>query len=135
MPTGYAYIEVLIAAIVLSLALVPASDALMEVIRHTQEVRSLLQTNYHIQVLLETVLTNPYTTLAAELSVAAPVASRFSDPTATTHRRIVYILPFDADNADTDDNHFSGAESNILRVQVVSENTGIEFTTLMRQPS
>ena len=133
--SGYAYLEVLIAALVLSIALVSASDALREVVRHTQQVRTLMQTNYSAQALLETVLTKPYTTLAAELSVTAPEASSFSDPVATPQRRIIYILPFDADNADADDNHFSGAESHMIRVQVVSEQNGVEFTTVMRQPS
>ncbi len=132
---GYAYLEVLIAAVVLSVALVPASDALREVVSHTQQQRDLLSINYNTQALFETVLTNPYTTLAAEISVGSPVASRFSDPAATLHRRIVYILPFDADNADSDDDHFTGAESNLLQIQIVSENTGIEFITVMSQPS
>ncbi len=129
---GYAYVEVLIAAIVLSTALVPATDALRHVVQHSAAQRDLLIHEFAATATLESVLAESFAALDLEAqSTGGTSPSAFSDPVGTPNRKLVWLAPFDLDNADADNNTLTGAEPGIVRVAVTIPELGISYETLI----
>ncbi len=129
---GYGYVEVMVAALLLSIALIPAADALRDTVMHDRERRNLMSASYATKALLETVLTEPFADLQAQASATGGVApSAYSDVPSATPRRLIWVRPYDADNADGDDDISTGADDGIVQVVAEAQNTGIRFVTLV----
>ena len=67
------------------------------------------------------------------MQAANTVPTSYSDVSGSTDRRLVYIAKYDADNADADDDGFTGVDDEILWVRVEIENTPFEFETLTKK--
>jgi len=131
---GFSYVEVLVAVILIALTLVPAINAVFGGVQgggiHTQRT----QNHYRITGLLEEVLARPFDELQAEADAAGgpgAIVAAYSDAAGTAQRRLVYLARYDGDNADADDDYFTGVDDGLLWVRVQIENTldGMETLT------
>lgn len=127
--SGMSYVELLIAAAIIAISVIPISEALQTSMKVASTDIDATAVHYRIVGRLETVLAEPFAVLA--LQVAGPTtASSYSDPVATPNRLLVYIAEYDVDNADLDDNVFTGGESELLWVQVSTEAADFSMASL-----
>lgn len=132
---GFSYIEVLIAMTLIAVCLVPAIEALQSGIRSSAPQSDYSRDRFGTQEKMEEVLSAPFSSLAAAALTAggATVASSYSDLSGTVGRRLVFLAPYDGDNADGDSNPFSGGDDGLLWVRVATEDGGIGMETLTRR--
>lgn len=130
---GLTLVEVLVAVALLAVLLVPAIHAL-----HTGYVGAEAHANYsrnHYRLVsrLESVLSESYDSL--EAAAAGPlVASNYSDTAGPTERVLVYFAAYDADNADGDDDPFTGTDLDMLWVRVAIDGSVQDLVSLTARP-
>ncbi len=130
---GFAFLEVLVAAVILAIALVPASNALLAAGEQGRLSRERLAVEYLARAKLETALAASWQTLDEEAIKSAGVAAStlWSDPMGQINRRLVYVSAHDLDNADGDNNSLTGVDAGVLRVRVEVSDTNILYETLV----
>jgi len=131
---GLTYVEVLIATVLMVVALVPAIDALRPAIQGSGIHQSETALHYHLTGGLEEVLARPFVELDTEAqALADPTASSplFSDTAGSADRRLVYLSRYDADNADGDNDQFTGIDEGLIWVRVEVETTAHAVETLV----
>lgn len=113
--SGLTYIEVMIAAALIAIALVPAMDALYTGIRGSQVFESTSSQHYAVLGKMEEVLAEPFSILTAEAGAAGnnKTPSSYSDLAGIDDRRLVFIARYDADNADGDGDVFTVPDPNL----------------------
>ncbi len=129
---GFSYVEVLIATVLVAVALAPAIEALVVGIQGAGIHAALTEEHYHVVGRLEEVLAEPFDDLDAEaLAVGDPaLPTAYSDAGGTPRRRLVFLARYDADDADSDGDPFTGGDYGLLWVEVEVENTGRTLATL-----
>ncbi len=120
---GFSYVEVLIATVLISLALIPALESLELGVRGSVIHQTELGRHQRLVAKREEVLAEPYAALETEQQAAAGGASAYSDAAGTADRRLVYLDAFDADG-DTQ------PDARILRIRVSIEATPHSLETL-----
>jgi len=130
---GFTYIEVIIAVMVLSIALIPAIRAVRESLAVSRGQEMLVANTYSVYAKMEYVLAQPYETLsqAAMAAGTATIPTSLSDPAATPGRRLVYLASYDGDNEDSDNNPFTGGEPDLLWVKVQLEGEPLSMESLV----
>ena len=130
---GLSYVEVLVASVIIAVSLIPAMDALTPaMIRENVHVEYAIR-QYRLFSLMEDMLSESYSTLETEaISIGSPgtISATYSDAAGTTHRRLVYLSQYDGDNADGDDDGFTGIDPGLLWVRVMIEGTTMELVSL-----
>lgn len=126
---GFSLAEVLAVIIVLGLVMGPATDILRSALQVETINRSALEAHYHLIDHTEFLLAEPFDSLAAAVRGESQ-ESRYSDAVGVPNRRLVFISPFDADNADADNDESSGTDAGILKIRVLIENTATEVSVL-----
>lgn len=126
---GFAYIEVLIATLLIVVTLLPAIEALYPAVAGAGVHGSRLEDHYQLAGRMEEMLAEPF----ADLDEAATAAGNETTPTTysdtVTHAdgrqitRNVFLSRYDADNADADNNPFTGTEADLLWVRVEIDGT------------
>lgn len=120
---GHAYLEALVAVVLVATALIPALDALQSGLL-AGRLQELMTRQYHERSSrMEEVLAKAVPALAAEAAASAGAPSVWSDPPGTPDRLLVYVSLYDADDADGDGNRFTGGESDLVWVRVETEAT------------
>lgn len=127
--TGLSYVEVLISVIILGFSVMPINSAIQTSMQVTNADIEATSDHYRIVGLLEDVLAQPFSTVAAA-AAGQTTPSIYSDPIATPNRRLVFIAQYDGDNADTDNDPFTGGDSDLLWVRVEIEGTVQSLTSL-----
>ncbi len=129
---GLSYTEALLAVVVLAVALVPALDSLQTAVAGVAVQEELRGRQQQIANRVEAVAAEPFSSLdqAAQAAGSETVASSYSDP-AGPDRVLVFLSRYDGDNADGDDDPFSGTDEGLVWVRVAMEDTRHEFTTLV----
>ncbi len=129
---GLTYIEVLVATVIVSFCLAPAIDALSTGLRGAAVSQDLTVQHYRLLEKMEDVLAESYGSLksAAEAAGSETVPSSYSDAVATPNRRLVFLSEYDADNADADNDPFTGKDANLLWVRVKIENMALSMESL-----
>ncbi len=133
---GMSYPEVMVAVLLLSLSLLPAMDAMQGGIQGSRLQQELLIDQYAMRAKLESVLARPFGELqvAADAAASPSVATSFSDIYVTSDGRAltrrVFIAGYDADNADGDNNVYTGADDDILWIRVELADTAMALETL-----
>jgi len=129
---GFSYVEVLIAMVLVAVCLVPAMDALQTGIRGSAALGDFSSDRFGILEKMEEVLAEPFGDLesAAVAAGGATVATSYSDDAGTPGRRIVYIAPYDGDDADDDGDPFTGGDDGLLWVRVAAEASGVAVQSL-----
>ena len=121
---GFSYIEVLVASFILAISLPPALDALQSGIQGSGISKTTSIDVFHLNAKMEEVLSQPFEDLSAAATAAGnqTTASSYSDLMTTTDgrqlSRQVYLSRYDGDNADSDENGFTGSDDNLLWVKV-----------------
>ncbi len=133
---GFSYLEVLIAIIIIATALIPAMDALYSGVMGSSIHQQRSVQHYKILEKIEDVLARPFSELQSEADLAVnttDIITRYSDPAGTKFRRLVYIDRYDIDNADGDNNPFTGVENDLLWIKVETQNWSDAIETLTRR--
>jgi len=84
---------------------------------------------------MEELLAEPFSALeAAAVAAGAPtVETSYSEPAGPPGRLIVYLSLYDGDNADADDDPFTGTDPGLLWIRVEAEDTVHELQTVRAQ--
>ncbi|MFB3104929.1 MAG: hypothetical protein ACE1ZA_08375 [Pseudomonadales bacterium] len=118
---GFSYVEVLISIILIVLTLIPAMEALVPAIQGVSVHEAVATEHYRLRAKLEETTAQPFANLASEaIALGDPtiLSPLYSDPVATQNRRLVYLAHIDGDNADGDDDPFTGTENTLLWIKV-----------------
>ena len=128
---GLSYVEVLVAVLLMSVALVPMMNAFTPSIQGVDLHSEKLESHYALAGVLETVLAESFFDLdeAADEAGAYTTATRYSDSSASIPYE-VFIWRYDADNLDRDDNPFTGGEDDLLWIKVSSADGQYSLQTL-----
>ena len=127
---GLAYLEVVLATLLITLTLAPALDTLQPATSGTVINRDRLVDHYYLTGKLEDVLAQPFGVLsrAAAAAGSRTTPSSLSDTVTRADgqrlTRNVYLAQYDADNADGDNDPFSGVDSTLLWVRVEIPESG-----------
>ena len=134
---GLSYIEVIVATVLISISLVPAMQALNDGVLTSHLHTEIAIDHYRLVSKMEQTLALPYAQLLEQADALVPPAEiippPYSDPAGTAARRLVMLKRYDADNADSDDDPFSGTDDGLLWVQVNIENSPNTLETLLRE--
>ena len=129
---GLSYIEVLVATLLITVALVPMMEALGPGLQGAQIHRGQAEVRFALTGKLEEVLAQPFDDLDAAATAAGDykVPTSYSDAAATVPHE-VFIWRYDVDNADTDNNEFTGGEDDILWIRVATIDSSTDLQTLV----
>lgn len=129
---GLSYVEVMLATVLLVITLVPAMQALQSGIQVSTVLESNTVDQFQLTGKLEEVLAQPFGSLDAAATVAGNqnTITSYSDGVSSTNRRLVYLSRYDGDNADADNNPFSGIDDGLIWIRVEIENTTQSIETL-----
>ena len=136
---GFSYVEVLIAVVLIVIALVPALDALIPGVAGSGIHETIAEDHYQLTGRLEQILVEPYGQLnSAAVAAGSPTTpTTYSDVfTYANGRQItrnVFLSRYDADNADADDDPFTGTDDGLLWVRVAIAGTGIAIESLVSE--
>ena len=132
---GLSYAETLLAVVVLAVALVPAVETLDTAFTGAQVSETIIQWQQALATRMEDMRAEPFGDLDAAATAAGSetVPSSYSDPGGGTDRVLVFLARYDGDNADADNNPFTGADPGLLWLRVAVENTPYELVTLVAQ--
>ena len=132
---GLSYTEMLLAVVVLAVALVPAIETLDTAFTGAQVSETVIQWQQALATRMEDVRAEPFEDLDAAATAAGSqtVPTTYSDAAGAQDRVLVFLGRYDGDNADADNNPFTGADPGLLWLRVAVENTPYELTTLVGQ--
>jgi hypothetical protein len=84
---------------------------------------------------LEGVLAQPFSSLESVATEAgsASVPTRYSDLDGSVNRRLVYLSLYDGDNADSDDDPFTGVDAGLMWIRTEIEGTLMSVESLVSQ--
>ena len=133
--SGLSYLETLLAVTILGVALVPALEMLQIAYTGSAVSQSVLTWHDLAAARMEDVLSVDFSSLedAALAAGAATTPSSYSDTAGMPDRVLVFLSPYDGDNADADGDPFTGTDAGILWVRVAIENSPVELSTLVAQ--
>jgi hypothetical protein len=133
--SGASYVEVLIAALLIVISLVPMTDAVRGAITGAAVHEDTAIQHMHLIAMLEDVLVEPFSSLetAATAAGGETVATSYSDLPGSTNRRLVFLSLYDGDNADSDDDPFTGVDPGLMWVRTEIEGTLMAVESLVSQ--
>ncbi|MCH9694095.1 MAG: prepilin-type N-terminal cleavage/methylation domain-containing protein [Gammaproteobacteria bacterium] len=129
---GLTLVEVLVSMVLLSILLIPAVSALQVGIVGSEIHSDVATSQSRLTSQLEQLLAEPFADLAAAATAAGgpTSASSYSEPAGPTGRVLVYLSFYDGDNADADDDPFTGTEEDLLWIRVDLEDTIYTLQTI-----
>ena len=130
--SGLSYVEVLVATLLIAIALVPMMESLQPGLQGSEIQRRQSAVHFALRGKLESVLAEPFASLDAAASVAGShtAATSYSDLAATVPHE-VFIWRYDVDNADNDDDPYTGGESDMLWLRIASVDGDFSIQTLL----
>ena len=134
--TGFSYVEVLIATVLIAIVLVPAMDALLPGIQGSSIHETRTEDHYRLLAKIEEVLAEPFSDLdAAAIAAGNPTTPTsywdvFTYPDGRQITRNIFISRYDADNADADDDPFTGVDQGLLWVRGTIAGSSLRIETL-----
>ena len=138
--TGFSYVEVLIAVVLIVVALVPALDALIPGVAGSGIHETLAEDHYQLVGRLERIMVEPYGQLnSAAVAAGSPTtptttySDLFTYPNGRQITRNVFLSRYDADNADADDDPFTGTDDGLLWVRIAIAGTGLSIESLVSE--
>lgn len=120
--SGISYAEVLAAVIIIAVTVVPATNALRGAMNTAETDSEATVNHYRLVGKLEEVLAEPFTVLSAQ-AAGPSTPTALSDAGGSIDRRLVFVAPYDGDNADADDDPFTGTDPGLLWIRVEIEGT------------
>ena len=133
--SGLSYIEVLIAAVLIAVSLAPMTDAVRTASISAAAHENAAVQNLHLVATMEDVLAEPFASLetAATAAGSESTLTSYSDLAGSNNRRLVFLSLYDGDNADTDNDPFTGTDQGLMWVRVEIEGTAQAIETLISQ--
>ena len=130
--SGLTLVEVLITMVLLTVLLVPAMQALRTSVTGAQVHADLATDRFRLTSRMEELLAEPFGNLesAAAAAGASTVPTSYSDTAGPPGRLVVYLSRYDGDNADADDNPFTGTDDGLLWIRIEAEGTVHDLHTL-----
>ncbi len=130
--SGLSYIEVLVATLLIAIALVPMLESLQPGLQGSEIHRQQNEVHFALRGKLESVLAEPFASLdaAAAAAGAHTAATSYSDLAAPVPHQ-VFIWRYDVDNADNDDDPYTGGETDMLWLRIASLDGGFTIQTLL----
>jgi hypothetical protein len=131
--TGVTYVEVLIASVLIVISLVPMTNAVRSAIDGSAAHEEAAVQQLHLTAILEDVMAEPFSSLEAAAVVAGGTAvpSLFSDSDGSGNRRLIYLALYDGDNADGDDDPFTGGDAGLIWIRAEIEGTLLSIESLV----
>ena len=122
---GLTLVEILVAMVLLAIVIVPAVHALHTGIIGADVHADVAANHYRISARIEELLSEPFENLvvAANDAGSPTIPSSYSDPAGPPNRLIVYLSLYDGDNADADNDPFTGTDPGLLWLRVDVEDT------------
>ncbi|MBF0187401.1 MAG: hypothetical protein HQL50_05705 [Magnetococcales bacterium] len=122
----------MISVVIFSLGLVPSLQALNSAMQSLEVLEESISNQRRARSRMEEILIQPYSALLSAATVAGDesTATSYSDAAGTENRRIVYLSLYDGDNADGDNDPFTGKDTGLLWVKVEIEGTAFMLETL-----
>ena len=132
---GLTLAEVLVAMVLLALVLLPAMQALRTSVTGADVHNDLANNHFRLTSRMEELLAESFTDLeAAAVAAGTPSAvTSYSEPAGPPGRLLVYLAAYDGDNADADDDPFTGTDPGILWLRVEAEGTAHSLETVKAQ--
>jgi prepilin-type N-terminal cleavage/methylation domain-containing protein len=129
---GLTLVEVLVSVVLLAILLVPAMHALRTGVVGAEVHSDVAASNARITSRIEDLLSEPFTDLTdAAIAAGAPtVASAYSEAPGTPGRLLVYLSAYDGDNADADNDPFTGTDTDLLWIRVDIEDSVFTLETI-----
>ena len=134
---GFSYIEVLVATVLIAIVLVPAMDALLPGMAGGGIHETRTEDHYKLLSKIEEVLAEPFADLdAAAIAAGSPTTATLSYSDTFTYpggrqiTRNIFLSRYDGDNADADDDPFTGVDEGLLWVQGVIAGSSLRIETL-----
>ena len=133
--SGFSYMELLVATLLIAIMLVPALDAMQSGIKGSGIHTQLAQNQYRMISKMEETLALPFSELLQQADLVADptvlIPEPYSDTAGTKFRRLVYLARYDGDNADGNDNPFNGTDEGLLWLRVTIENSQRSLETVI----
>lgn len=133
---GYAYVEVLIAVVLVATCLAPMMESLAQAVR-IQTLQADQRDALHFTTsLMEQTLSTSYQELDVEAVAVndATAETAYSDPAGTENQRLVYLARYDLDNADSDNDTLTGGDAGLLWIRVTSADGRYDLQNLLAAP-
>ena len=133
---GFSYIEVLVAIALIAITLIPAMDALHTGVKGSQIHADETANIFWLGAKVAELKALSYKTLESEAAAAGDantVVDNLSDAVGSDKRRLVYLALYDGDNADADDDPFTGVDEGLLWIRVEIDGQRHSLETLVRQ--
>lgn len=130
---GFGYVEALVAVILLAVVLVPALEALGNATRNAPTAAQDDALWMSAANKLRDVTGSRFDDLdAAAVAAGGPnTASSLSDPVGGNPRVLIYLSRYDGDNADGDNNGFTGVDTDLIWVRAAIADTPVSLDTLV----
>jgi hypothetical protein len=109
----------------LTILLIPAMRALQTSVTGADVHGDLASSHFRLTSRVEELLAEPFADLSdAAIAAGAPTtATSYSEAAGPPGRLLVYLSPYDGDNADADNDPFTGTDSDLLWIRVEIENS------------
>ena len=132
---GLTLVEVLVTIALLAVLLVPVVNALTTSSQGAEVHRELASNQFRLTSRLEELLAEPFADLEmAALAAGSPqTPTTYSETAGVPGRLVVYLSACDGDNADADDDLFTGTDDGILWIRVEVEDTVHDLRTIRAQ--
>ncbi|MDJ0911356.1 MAG: prepilin-type N-terminal cleavage/methylation domain-containing protein [Woeseiaceae bacterium] len=130
--SGLTLVEVLVTIVLLAIVLVPAMNALYTGVAGTEVHSNVATSHYRLTSRLEELLTEPFSDLSdAAVAADGPASpTTYSDAAGPADRLLVYLSLYDGDNADADDDTFTGTDADLLWIRVEIEGSALAVETV-----
>ena len=122
---GFAYVEIMVAVLLLALCALPAANAIQNALAAADVVPAKAIELRCMRDTMETVLAEPYARLLAAQKGTAPTAYSAAAGDGCIERKVFIGVYQQNGNGDT------ATSTALLRVDVVSAQTNYSFTTLV----
>jgi type II secretory pathway component PulJ len=133
--SGFSYMELLVATLLITIMLVPALEAMQSGIQGSGVHTELARNQYRMISKMEQTLALSFSELLQQADLVADptvlIPAPYSDTAGTEFRRLVYLARYDGDNADGNDNPFNGTDEGLLWVRVTIEDSQRSLETVI----
>ncbi len=134
--TGFSYIEVLAASFILAVCITPALEALYSGVQGSSIAEITTIDLFLLNGKMEEMLSTPFSELSTSAATSGPATpSSYSDVITTTDNRqlsrLVYLSKYDGDNADGDNDGFTGTDDNLVWIKVKLDGTAYSVESLV----
>lgn len=130
--SGLTLVEVLVTIVLLAIVLVPAMNALRTGVVGSEVHGNVAESHYRLTSRLEELLAESFDDLStAAIAAGSPTSpTTYSDAAGPANRLLVYLSPYDGDNADADDDPFSGTDADLLWIRVEIDGSVLSLQTV-----